>query len=172
MEYKEKVKYLNLVVKNIEKTERFDIDSILSKKTTLSNNEIEDIELDLISFGNIEKYDLFELLNPENTSTRWLKLTKKGEKLKAYKKGFEKFEKSLTKTPLTLNQKIHLPITIISLLGTFAFSYLTFDYKGKNDDLITEKNILKDSINKLKSKIELHKVLSLNDTLRTNNLNR
>jgi hypothetical protein len=165
MEYKEKVKYLDIVIKNIEKTEMFDIDSILSNKTNLSNNEIENIELDLISFGNSKKHNLFELINPENTSTRWLKLTTKGEKLKQFKKGFVKFEKSLTKKPLTLYQKIYLPILIISVLGNFLFSYLAIDYNSKNNTLIEEKSNLKDTINKLKLKIESYKVSSLNDTL-------
>jgi hypothetical protein len=35
MEYKEKVKYLDLITENIENTEMFVIDSILSKHTNL-----------------------------------------------------------------------------------------------------------------------------------------
>lgn len=161
MEYKEKVKYLDFLIENIENAEMFDIYTVFYKNTKLEHSEINSIVFNLESFGY--KSNLFEKMGDNK------RLTPKGEKLKSFKKGFEKFEKSLTKTPLTLYQKIHLPITIISLLGTFTFSYLTLNYKGKNDTLIKREIILKDSISKLKSKIELHKVLLLNDTLQSNN---
>jgi hypothetical protein len=163
MEYKEKVKYLDIVIANIQNTEMFTISEFFGNKINLKDKQSRDVELDLINFG--KKYDLFKLSNPSNTSARWLELTPKGEKLKDFKKGFVKFEKSLTKTPLTSYQKINLPFTIISLIGALTFSYLTFDYKGKNKSLNKDNIILKDSINKLKSKIELYKVSSLNDTL-------
>ncbi|MDD7913795.1 hypothetical protein [Polaribacter ponticola] len=165
MEYKDKVKYLDIVIKNIENTEMFDVDNILYKLPELKET-YKDISYSIRSFG--VKNNLFSKIIATKGSS-WYKLTTKGENLKEFKKGFIKFEKSLTKIPLTLYQKIHLPITIISLLGTLTFSYFTFDYKGKNNNLINEKIILKDSINKLKLKIELYKVLSLKDTLHTNN---
>jgi hypothetical protein len=161
MEYKEKVKYLDIVVSNIENTEMFDIEDILYKLPE-SSDTFREVAYVIKSFGI--KNELFsEIIATKGSS--WYKLTLKGEKLKSFKKGFEKFEKSLKKTPLTLYQKIHLSITVFSLIGTLAFSYLTLDYKKQNKILNTEKTNLKDTINKLKSKIELYKVSSLNDTL-------
>jgi hypothetical protein len=144
MEYKEKVKYLDLVLKKIDNAERFVIYNILSKNTILSHKEKCEIELDLISFGNIEKYDLFELLNPKNTSTRWLKLTKKGEELKDFKKGFEKFKNKSKKTPLSNFEKL----SIIGFIITFSYGFYQnrlsnslgnqqVDYKNKIDSLNT-----------------------------------
>ena len=167
MEYKEKVKYLDFVIKNIEDSDMFDIENILYKLPEL-NKTYSDVGYNVKSFG-VKNKIFSEIIATKGAS--WHKLTQKGELLKEYKKGLIKFEKSLTKTPLTLYQKIHLPITILSFSCSLIFSYLTFDYKGKNENLINDKVSLIDSINKLKSKIVLYKATSLSDTLRTNNSN-
>ena len=116
MEYNEKIKYLDIVIKNIENTEMFVIENILSKETKLSFDEINEIELDLISFGSKDKSNLYELLNPENKSTRWLKLTEEGEKLKSSEKGFEKYKKNLEKTPMTKFEKWSLLLIILTII--------------------------------------------------------
>ena len=92
MEYKDKVKYLDLVFNNIENTDMFTIENILHKTTDLENREISDIGYNLRLFG--KKYILFNLLS-SNKVDIFLQLTPKGERLKSFKKGFEKFEESL-----------------------------------------------------------------------------
>ncbi|WP_445749976.1 hypothetical protein [Polaribacter sp.] len=92
MEHKEKVKYLDLVFKNIENTDKFTIENILHEKLSLSDNNIDDIGYNLRLFG--KKHELFTVLS-SNKCDIFLQLTPKGEKLKAFEKGFEKFEESL-----------------------------------------------------------------------------
>ncbi|MGK0412481.1 MAG: hypothetical protein ACJA1B_000678 [Polaribacter sp.] len=101
MEYKEKIRLLDLVFKNIENTERFDIVEILTSKTDFNEKESKDFQSFLKPFEI--RNDLFEILTNTKVSTL-LKLTLKGEELKNFKKGFLKFEnKDKQKKSLYLN---------------------------------------------------------------------
>jgi hypothetical protein len=164
MEYNEKVKYLDIVILNIEKTEMFSINDILSKKTNLSNTDKNNIELDLISFGGANKYGLFELLNPKNTNTRWLKLTEKGEELKVFKKGFEKFLKKENKKPWYNENWIGYLIAFIVFLFTVyqhfenrTLSNQVYVVNKKNDSLNIQIETYKNQFFELKEKIEKNK---------------
>ena len=168
MTEKEKIKYLDIVFNNIENTEMFTIDSILSEKTNLSNDEINDFEYNLISFG--EKNDLYILSNPENKSTFWLKLTPKGEKFKSFNKGYIKFEKESTKVSLTLYQKIYLPLLIFSILVSSFLGIFNYRLNKSNNHLDNSNIKMKDSINKLNKIIKLKTIKSSSVKVHTNNL--
>jgi hypothetical protein len=87
MEYKEKVKYLDIVIKGIKNTDMFDIYTVLTKEVEIESNLASEYCEYLKSFGIKNK--LFEL------NSSFLKLTPKGDELKLFKKGFEKFKESL-----------------------------------------------------------------------------
>lgn len=164
------IKCLDILIKNIDNTENFDIEIILSNSIKLDNNEV---IFNVFSFG--EKHNLFEKAVKGDKGTS-MKLTPKGERLKEFKKGFVKFENKSTNTPLTLYQKIYLPILIFSVLFSVVLGLLNYLSNKKIDSLTEKYNLLesefghyKDSVNKLNKKIDIKKVTSLNDTLQTKN---
>jgi hypothetical protein len=168
MEYKEKIKYLDLVFENIDNSEMFTIYSILSNKTDLQRKKLLDIELSLISFG--EKNDLFELLNTKNTSTRWLKLTQKGEKLKLFKKGFIKFEKKNEPKKYSVYKIASFILTFVLGCSTFYFARANYDLRlqeSKVPSLKLKVDSLKNELNHLNKKLFENKVNQISDTLET-----
>jgi hypothetical protein len=168
MEYKEKVKYLDIVIENIENTDMFYISDILYKQNNLSYNEIEDIELDLISFGAKDKLNLFTLLKPK--TNRCLKLTEKGEKLKLFKKGFEKFENKLK--PKKHNLYLIIPIILTFLFGSSTVYFGVLNYRlnlqeSKIPSLELKVDSLKKQLNYIGNKLIECKEKPLNKTLDT-----
>jgi len=168
MNEKEKIILFDFLINNIENSEMFDIDNILTKHKKASDEIIRDYVNDLNSFGI--KNNIFEKVGNDNR-TSWLRLTPKGEKLKLFKKGFVNFENKSTKTPLTLYQKIYLPVFIFSVACSVILGFSTYNLNTNNNRLNGDNHKLNDSINRLNKIIESKTIKSLNDTLRTKILN-
>ncbi|WP_166388005.1 hypothetical protein [Polaribacter sp. 11A2H] len=157
MEYKEKVENIDFIFEKIENSEMFSIENIFFD----SNIEYDDIS-DIISFG--EKYDLFE------KTGEWFMLTPKGEKLKEFKKGFEKFEnknKPKKYSPYKISSFI---LTLVLGCSTFYFAranYLLKVQESKIPSLILKVDSLKVELNLANSKLIEYKIKPLKDTLKT-----
>lgn len=150
MEYKEKVKHLDFVIKNIENAEMFDINNILYKNPDLSET-YESVGNNVKSFGI--KQGLFSVIVASKGSS-WHKLTPKGEKLKSFNKGFEKFEKMSEKKPLTKFEKL----SIIGFIITFSYGFyqnnLSNSIENQQAEFQNEIDSLKNEIRNLNSHID------------------
>ena len=112
----------------------------------------------------------YNLLKIEGTKNKYFSLTKKGYEFTT----FENLEKDSKKTPLTLYQKIYIPLFILFGFSAMILSVLNYNSNQKNDvlksqvdSLTTEFHIYKDSVGMLKSQIELLTKQNLNDSSQT-----
>lgn len=151
-----KIKYLDFVISKIEDTDMFGIYSILSE-----NKEIKESELPKAAW-NVEKFaETYDLI--EKYESGFFKLSKKGNELKDFKKGFVKFEKKAEKPPLSLFE-------ILSILGfLITFSYALYQNNQSNtlgnqqtefqielDSLKTEFLLLNYEIDSLKHQLNIN----------------
>lgn len=133
----------------------------------MKKSERMDLEDSIMDFGLKKK--LFKVVEG-----RILMLDEKGIELKDFGKGYLAFEKSLKSTPITLYQKIHIGLTIISLLLVFIFGCLNYslnqdksDLKDENVQLKSDLVLYKDSLNVCKEKALLKKPTTVSDTVNT-----
>ena len=155
MNDKEIIKYIDLIIKDIDDFDCFSIDNIVRKhlkpeekiRKEQYSNLIEKIDL----FG--KNNDLFVRINKDGT----FRLTEKGKKLKLSNKSFKNFDKSENKTEWYNKNWVGYLIAFIVFLFTvyqhFDNRSLKHDYDALNtqyDSLKYQFHSYKDSISELK----------------------
>ena len=158
------------VIDFFKKSEKVKLSPAFDLPHLLPNNNASSKIIDSLekNFGLIEK-----------CGQHSFRLTEKGWKFTT----FDQLEKDSKKTPLTLYQKIHIGLTIISLVFIFIFGYLNYYLNQDKSALTNQNNLLnkennqlktdfvhyKDSLNEYIKIIRLGTKESLNDSSQTKN---
>lgn len=135
------IKFLDLVIRDIENVEYFNIKEDINKYRDIDDHEKEYLPYSIESIG--KTYNLFE--DTLNTSG-WLKLTTKGIELKEYGKGFNKFESRLKRRLSTFEK-----VSVFFLIIGFVFGIYQFE---KNQSLENHVSTLENRLNKSNLKID------------------
>lgn len=159
------IKYIDLIIKDIDNFSCFSVDNIIRKH--LDNEQKKDKRIysnlieKIVLFG--DNNDLFVTKNTLGES----ELTERGKRLKLSNKSFINFKKSLKSKPLDLYQKIYLTFFIcFGLLGlykTFFPSVSKSDFQNLKTDF-DSLNTRFDSIVKSTSKPTLEQLIDTSQT--------
>ena len=162
------IKYIDLIIKNIEDFDSFSVNNIVFEYLKPESKTEKDSFFKLIDdiklFG--KNNDLFI----PRTKDGWCKLTEKGKKLKLSKNSFKSFNKSHDK------KKWYNENWVGYLIAFFVFLFIVYQYldnrslKNEYENLNTQYEIYKDSIYQLNKELEKQKLTKLSDTLRTKKL--
>lgn len=145
MSEKEKIKYLDLIIKNIENFEAFSVKNIIYdylKPNSQSEKEsffkiVEEIKL----FG--KNNDLFVSISTES----WCKLTEKGKRLKLSGKSFKNFKKSDSNSEWYNKNWVGFSIAFLALLFNIYQNSQNVTLKREYNQINTKYDSLK-TINK------------------------
>lgn len=158
MNKEEKIKYLDIIISNIEDVDLFIPYNILSKKTKIEEPELGNIEHSVRQFALT--YELFE----KNGTGSYFRLTPKGNDLKDSKKGFIKFLKMGNKKPWYNENWVGYLIAFIVFLFTVyqhfenrTLSNQVYILNKKNDSLNIQIETYKNQFFELKESIEKNK---------------
>ncbi|MFS4484381.1 hypothetical protein ACKGJY_15285 [Hyunsoonleella sp. 2307UL5-6] len=169
---KTKIENFDILLKNIDDIGSFNISFTLEKGLGINADNLEreklgwflDLTNAIENFGMAHRY--FEETYPVT-----YRLTEKGIKAKDLG-GHLKYKKSVNKTPLTLYQKIYLPIFILFGLLSVYNRFFPAVSKSEFQNLKTEfqnTNYRFDSLIDENTKKTSAKIKLLNDTLQTKN---
>ncbi|WP_111707396.1 hypothetical protein [Lutibacter citreus] len=151
MTEKELIKYIDLIVKNIEDFDFFSINNILFEHIKPETKQEKDDFLELIEsiklFG--KNNELFIVRNKGG----WFKLTERGKRLKLSKNSFKSFEKSINKKEWYNENWIGYVIAIIVFLFTIYQYVDNRSLKNEISTLKTQYEIYKDSTYQLNKKL-------------------
>jgi len=169
---KTKIEHLDILLKSIDDIGNFNISLTLQKGMGINTDDFENEKLkwfldlhDAVkNFGTTHKYF-------EETYFVTYRLTEKGIKAKELG-GHLKYKKSVKKTPLTLYQKIYLPIFILfgllSVYNRFFPSVSESEFQNLKTEFQNTKYPLDSPIDENIKKTST-KIKSLNDTLQPKN---
>lgn len=170
MTNKETIKYIDLIIKDIDDFDCFSVNNIVFEYLKPESKEGKEQ-----FFVIIDKIKLFGKNNDifvPRTKDGWCKLTDKGKRLKLSKKSFKRFEKSENKTEWYNKNWVGYLIAFILLLFTV---YQHFDNRSlkqdfdslskKYDSLKHQSDFYKDSVSELKQQLERQKLKLKKDTL-------
>jgi hypothetical protein len=149
---KEKVvKFLDLIIRDVENVECFNIKEDINKYRDIDDHEKAYLPHSIESLG--KTYEIFE-----NTlkSEEWFKLTAKGIDLKEYDKGLNKFERKL-KRKFSPFEKISVLFFVIGfLLGGYQ-NHLNNSLENRVSNLENQRLNYSIEIDFLKTELQLQK---------------
>lgn len=172
MNNKEIIKYIDLIIKDIDNFSCFSIDYIIRKHLNDEQKKDKKIYSNLIEnivlFG--DNHDLFVTKNTLGES----ELTERGKRLKLSNKTFKNFQKSERKSEWYNKPWVGYLIAAIVFIFTV---YQHFDNRALNNDfdslnkkydsLEYQSALYKDSVSELKQQLESQKTQLKKDTLST-----
>jgi len=154
----------------------------------MTKHELYSRIFEIVKKGDIQYHQLYKLIDLDHVKidkarnklikeyrlidveAQRLSISLEGEKHNS----FDSCLKSLKKEPVSLYQKIHIGLTITSLLLVFIFGYLNYslnqdksDLKEQNVQLKSDLVLYKDSLSLYKEKPLLKKPITVNDTVNT-----
>ena len=172
------IKYLDIILSNVNTVEKFSVQDILKNNSDLDfNKQKERTELIRIQIAVQQLGETYEYFEPIDNRPGIFKLSLEGIKAKELG-GHVKYQNSLKKK-IWYNENwvgylIALIVLLFSVYQYFEKSSLKSDYnslKLKYDSLKYQSQPYKDSVVELKEQIELYKLKTSNDTLQPKNLN-
>ena len=170
MEERKKFEYLDIVLKNINDVNNFNVYRIIDEQLELiSENPTDEERQELSDIGGYVRglgiaYKYFEQIN--NLNSLGYRLTEKGIKARELGGHFQ-YEKHLKKSPLTTYQKIYLSFFIVfGLLGVYKVFQPTVPLSDF-EKLRTDFNSLNEKFQSIEKITSTPISQQINDTLKT-----